>query len=1196
MRAFLLSAPATAFVAALLLSLCIWFVGPLLPIGQPRLFDPISARLVAIGIVFLVYLVFVGVWAWRRNRRNARLIDAVAEPDPTAAAIDAEGERLRAKFAEAMSQLKKLRFGGRRRGSRTVYELPWFVFIGPPQSGKTTALLKADLGDPLKRGEKIALEGAQGTRDCDWMFTDHAVFIDTAGRYVTQDSDAQVDRSAWTTFLKLLKKHRPAEPINGVIVAISASDLALADEARLMGHADAIRNGVLEIMKTMGARVPVYAMFTKADLLAGFDVFFQTMNDVERAQVWGATFPLDPKADARQALSANLAALEPELEALLARLGDRALARMQDAADSRARAQVFAFPSQFSSFAPVAAGFLRRVFEPDAYSDPILFRGFYFTSATQEGQPIDRLIGAMAREFGIDPHASPALAGRSPREYFLRGLLTDVVFPESGLVARGRRRLGALIGRGAAFTAAIALPVALGAGWWTVESQMKAETDAFLGDLAAYETQIAALGPEAVNEDLLTPVIGPLNLLRDARDRLEAAEPPFLGLGAADMDALRAQAERAYAKGLDDLLRPRLLFRLERLMYRNIDAPAPLYNALKTYLMLGKRGPLDRNFVVGEIRRDWTDRFDIAQASEVAMLSGHLDALLDGMERGLIRERDQLNNALIESARLNAQNVDYAERAYGILMAQDEVRTLPPWSVLDERVGALGVETAFLRLSGADLGAPIAGIFTFEGFWSVFAPNVDAAVAAALSENWVLTEAGGPDRDAAAAAVEARRKIRRIYADDYIAAWKALLGDLRIVPFSDADHAKEVLRNLASAASPLRRVLEAAARETALTERREEAAALFTAAERIDFGAGAGAAGAVGSAAALAGLGGPKEGEAVTQAFADLRAFVFGGGEASALSATLNRLGDLRTLATDLADRRVADLSQLAQSDAALALSRETDTAPREVREMMADMLASFESAVGGGLRAQLSEIWSSTVARVCRQRLTANYPFSQGADDIPLRDFADILGPDGLIDTFFRTRLATMVETSGPEWRWSGLGLSLGLPKERLAFFQMAAKLRDAFFPDGGGRPNVRMDADLVAMSPGVRSGEFELGGEVAAFELNKREVYTMSWPGPSGPKGAEAVLMIDTGATDISGAPLPPSPERLSERGEWGLFRLIDQRDTEFGLVGAGDRARLGFSSGGRRMVIELRMDSATNPLALRADLAGFRCPETL
>jgi type VI secretion system protein ImpL len=39
-------------------------------------------------------------------------------------------------------------------------------------------------------------------------------------------------------------------------------------------------------------------------------------------------------------------------------------------------------------------------------------RGFYFTSGTQEGTPIDQLIGALSRNFGSD-HAGAAIPARA---------------------------------------------------------------------------------------------------------------------------------------------------------------------------------------------------------------------------------------------------------------------------------------------------------------------------------------------------------------------------------------------------------------------------------------------------------------------------------------------------------------------------------------------------------------------------------------------------------------------------------------------------------------------------------------------------------------------------------------------------------------------------------------------------------------
>jgi len=154
------------------------------------------------------------------------LAEIAPEPDPTGEAITAEQQDLQSKFATAMRDLSKLKFKSKSGGSRYLYELPWYIFIGPPGAGKTEALKNCGLEFPLRKGDgPISIDGGAGTRDCDWVFTNEAVFIDTAGRYTTQSSDQAVDSASWTSFLDLLKKNRPREPINGVIVAISVKDL-----------------------------------------------------------------------------------------------------------------------------------------------------------------------------------------------------------------------------------------------------------------------------------------------------------------------------------------------------------------------------------------------------------------------------------------------------------------------------------------------------------------------------------------------------------------------------------------------------------------------------------------------------------------------------------------------------------------------------------------------------------------------------------------------------------------------------------------------------------------------------------------------------------------------------------------------------------------------------------------------------------
>ena len=219
---------------------------------------------------------------WRRRRAEKAIEQA----------LKASGEKsddsdvLAGRMTEALDTLK------RSSGKQSfLYELPWYIIIGPPGAGKTTALVNSGLKFPLAGQDGAAsIAGVGGTRYCDFWFTEDAVLIDTAGRYTTHDSDAETDRKSWLSFLSLLKDNRAKQPINGVILAISVEDVLLLPEDELTGHANAIRKRLLELHQELKIDFPVYALFTKADLIDGFREYFGNFTETRRRKVWGATF------------------------------------------------------------------------------------------------------------------------------------------------------------------------------------------------------------------------------------------------------------------------------------------------------------------------------------------------------------------------------------------------------------------------------------------------------------------------------------------------------------------------------------------------------------------------------------------------------------------------------------------------------------------------------------------------------------------------------------------------------------------------------------------------------------------------------------------------------------------------------------------------------------------------------------------
>ena len=165
----------------------------------------------------------------------------------------------------------------------------------------------------------------------------------------------------------------------------------------------------------LACSIPVYVLFTKVDLIAGFVEFFDTMGREEREQVWGVTFEFDDGRDE----AGSVAGFAAGFDALLGRLNDRVIERVQQETDLQRRRLIYGFPQQFASLRDVAAEFLTECFQPSRLEARALLRGVYFTSGTQDGTPIDRLLGTMASaEFGLPRQAVSAFSG-SGRSYFL---------------------------------------------------------------------------------------------------------------------------------------------------------------------------------------------------------------------------------------------------------------------------------------------------------------------------------------------------------------------------------------------------------------------------------------------------------------------------------------------------------------------------------------------------------------------------------------------------------------------------------------------------------------------------------------------------------------------------------------------------------------------------------------------------------
>ena len=74
---------------------------------------------------------------------------------------------------------------------------------------------------------------------------------------------------------------------------MSVSELLDAADDQIQETAKKIRARISEMQATLKQTLPVYLLFTKVDLVAGFTELFGDLRKSERSQAWGATLRLD---------------------------------------------------------------------------------------------------------------------------------------------------------------------------------------------------------------------------------------------------------------------------------------------------------------------------------------------------------------------------------------------------------------------------------------------------------------------------------------------------------------------------------------------------------------------------------------------------------------------------------------------------------------------------------------------------------------------------------------------------------------------------------------------------------------------------------------------------------------------------------------------------------------------------------------
>jgi type VI secretion system protein ImpL len=1134
-------------VGVILLALFIWFAGPLFAFGPYRPLESALVRLILIALIVAGMIAAKLVKRLRANKASDNLIAAVVKQSASDSRQSAEAQQLRERFEEAVATLKQ-----KRRSGQSLYDLPWYVIIGPPGSGKTTALVNSGLKFPIEqRSGKAALRGVGGTRNCDWWFTDQAVLLDTAGRYTTQDSDASADSAAWAEFLSLLKKYRGRRPINGVILTISAQDLMTQAASAREASVAAARRRLDELNRELRMQLPVYVMVTKCDLVAGFTEYFDDQAQQGRAQVWGVTFPYDDTIKGAAAQN-----FTEEFDGLIARLNERLMPRLEEERDVRRRAKVFGFPQQMAALRDPLSQFVVDVFGSTRFDKQVLLRGVYFTSGTQEGTPIDRLLGSLGRQFAVAAESVITPGGRG-KAYFIEQLLTNVIFAESGLAGVNRRLE---VQKGVLQLAAYAAMILIAIGGVVAFTASYRANRSYIGDVGQVVQRVSSTAPSSGSLDSRLPRLNAVYDVVGVATRYEQEGAPFsMRWGLFQGNALGNAARDAYARELNDVFLSQVTSRFRQRLIEYSAEPEKLYEYLKGYLMLGDPAHFDAEQLAYLADQEWEATYGNSPQLRDAV-SGHFRRLL---ESGKIRAQ-AVDTTVVAQARNTLSQASRAGLVYRyvkIKYANDTRRALR----LDQEAG-LGADRVLRRKSGTSLAAPLPSLYTRDVFNEITSTGTADLAKQFADEQWVW----GSEAPSLSGALTLATDLLDVYEKDYIAFWDRIIADIAPVPMGALRNTKEALAILSGPASPLRGLLRAIDKHTYLVAPKDPAAA-------PQSGIQSRLADVFKSAAGSVGVPTTAPGTQVTTHFAEFHRLVSGDGGAAPIDGILRTLEQIQQRLAPLGDdvgakppdaNSVREIGELANT-----LKRDAAPLPPAVGAVVGEIATGSLSAVRITTTANVGTGFAP-VLKECRDLVNGRYPFAPGSQtDIPIADFERLFAPNGLFDAYFQRELLPLVNTTRTPWTWrtdsSGNQVNGGVS---LATFESAQRIRDMFFRSG--RAELRFTVTADGLDRTSTRYSLDVDGQEVRNRHDPPRPWPMTWPGPK--PGV------------VSSTFEPAGGPNANFEGPWAFFRLLDSgrldRETDV-------RYLLTLSRGGREIQLRIEADTIRNPFG-KSDLQRFRC----
>ncbi len=762
-----------------IISLFVWFDGPLISINGYRPLSDIEKRVDIIGLFFLCWLLKV---LFFDTHSKKKINDEPISPD-----IKKKLDYLKGRFQGAVKFLKSTVIHKNGKNINLV-RLPWYLVLGPAGSGKTTLLANSDIKYILAKQFKAGNIKAIPPSDmCNWWVTRDLVLVDVPGSYLISKTKNMPQGMAafpflWQQLLKLLSRIRLENKLQGVIVTLHLPELMKQTQSQKKNEVIVeLKKRLMEVLETFGSSMPIHLVITKCDMLPGFMEFFGESSSDEAAQAWGVTLPLDNENE-------NLLTLFVQrFNALIKRLNKQLIWHLHQERNDTMRSYIKDFPLQIERLKESIVQVLKALSIPNL---PLF--SIYLTSSTQNNieEPTTALLSSAEAYFTSQPAGIIAIPEMPPRAYFIRqfilhNLLAMPARPDVILKQTTLWQHRAVYGT--AVSAVLLAAIFLG---YDFERSVQ-QAYSVKKDLALYQQNMLQSKTE---DERLRDALPLLNSLRAAAN----ADSDKFTLAFYDKKSKKT-ASIAYDQALQNFLLPEIKNSFEKyLQMTNNKNQEQVYKILKAYLMLEDASHFQANSMTEVLQQLIPDLND---KTIVASLTDHIQAAVG--VGGLIT----LDHELI--AKVRKQLLEQSNEALSFVILKNMGNNNKDDAI---DLGTLLGTPPVLVSKG--VATVIPAMFTAKKFNSIVTNEIYAAASETLQGNWILGTNAVVDQMSVDTLAS---QLRTQYIANYVDIWESLLANIQLSTPENLKQLDTMVVVLTGNKSPLLQLLDTIKINTALS-------------------------------------------------------------------------------------------------------------------------------------------------------------------------------------------------------------------------------------------------------------------------------------------------------------------------------------------------------------------------------------------